>query len=448
MNLKKASITAVALLILLSSCANGILPVPGTEPSDTAADPPKTDVTTSAADPPESTVITPATGDSASDIGSTSPENIGTQTSEKKLWDPSARAAAIERVVSKLPEHLAGEEFELMINDGLGTVLASGNRYLTRTVRYKRTSSSGGTLKSVEKEACVTIVQNSGDGSLWIVVSYSNGKGALAVTITPDENYLRKITDKYGSSLISNQHIYREVKSEVLRECLLFDGYQADPFRIIIAEVSNILSKLNPDISLETFGVYDDLPEETNAIPGGADFLFGDERYRVELMKNDDGSLKTLRLSSEKGDPFDFSLHDGSVDLFVFAYRDTGGGIRVVAFYERLYTPSSGTPTLRMVYTGYDCTDGSLIPVVSGDRSVDGLIYRRSDDIFFDSGHIFYNCRERSERALTEARGKAADCLIVFDYYSGRDESSNRYMIPGEIPENFDWKIANSIDLR
>ena len=101
-----------------------------------------------------------------------------------------------------------------------------------------------------------------------------------------------------------------------------------------------------------------------------------------------------------------------------------------------------------MVYTGYDCTDGSLIPVVSGDSSVDGLIYRRSDDIFFDSGNIFYHCRERSERALTEARGKAADCLIVFDYYSGRDESSNRYMIPGEIPENFDWKIANSIDLR
>ena len=447
MNLKKASITAVALLILLSSCANGILPVPGTEPSDTAADPPKTDVTTSAVDPPESTGITPATGDSASDIGSTSPENIGTQTSEKKLWDPSARAAAIERVVSKLPEHLAGEEFELIRNQGISKVMVTASRYLTRTVSYVKAVTSHGTVSNVEKEASVTLAHNTYDGSLCIVIRYNQNKMVIVATVTPDENNFRIFEDDISSTL-TIYPVKDPITTDTLKRLLTSYDHQAEPFGIILALFVNTLSELDPDISLETFGVYDDLPEETNAIPGGADFLFGDERYRVELMKNDDGSLKTLRLSSEKGDPFDFSLHDGSVDLFVFAYRDTGGGIRVVAFYERLYTPSSGTPTLRMVYTGYDCTDGSLIPVVSGDSSVDGLIYRRSDDIFFDSGHIFYNCRERSERALTEARGKAADCLIVFDYYSGRDGSSNRYMVPGEIPENFDWKIANSIDLR
>lgn len=435
LNMKAAAVCAQGLIMLLTSCASVVGPGTGSAPSDTADD------------PTESAVTTTVATDAVSAIVTTDAES-GAQTVEKKLWDPDARAAAIEAILSKLPERPAGEEFELKVNDGFGTVLVSGTKYLTRSARYEKIQSSGGVLGSVEKEASVTVAQNTEDGSLRIAVIYSQGKNALAVTVTPDENFFQKIKDSYGSSGIIGYIFKKEVRTEDLRESLLFTGYQAEPFGIIIAEVSNMLSELDPDISLETFGVYDRLPEETNVLPAGADFLFGDERYRVELNKNDDGSLKTLRLSAEKGNPVEFPLHDGSVDLFVFAYRDADGGIRVVIFYEHLYKTSSGTPTLRLVYGSYDCDDGSLIPA-SGDGLVDSRIDRRDDlDLFFDPGRVYNKCRERSERALTEARAKATDCLIVFDYYSGRDESLNRYMTPGEIPENADWKIADTLDIR
>ncbi len=447
LNMKAAAVCAQGLIMLLTSCASVVGPATGSAPSDTADD------------PTESAVTTTVAPDAVSAIVTTVAES-GTQTGQNKPRDPDARAAAIEAILSKLPERPAGEAFELKVNDGFGTVLVSGTKYLTRTVGYEKTVISDGWYNKVEREATVTVAQNAADGSFWIVVRYSRDKDALAAAITPDEITFRKITDRSGLSQIEVFIFNESARTEDLSESLLFTGYQVKPFKTIVAEINDMLTALYSGFSFETFGVLDGLPAETVAPPAGADFLFGDEKYRVELLKDDDGRLELLRLSSAAGGSVEFLLNidlgypfsrsNCSVDLFVFAYRDGDGGIRVVTLYEQFYkTDTTGSLIYRPTYASYDCVDGSLTPALN-DRPVDGTIVRHDnpDENFVDSTHVYRDCRELSLRALTEARAKATDCLIVFDYYSGRDESLNRYMTPGEIPENADWKIADTLDIR
>ena len=444
LKIKTAAVCAQGLIMLLTSCASVVGPGTGSAPSDTPAD------------PTESAVTTTVAPDAVSAIVTTDAES-GAQTGQNKPRDPAARAAAIEAILSKLPEQSSGEAFELKAN---GTVLVSGTKYLTRTVGYEKTVISDGWYNKGEREATVTVAQNAADGSFWIVVRYSRDKDALAAAITPDEITFRKITDRSGLSQIEVFIFNESARTEDLSESLLFTGYQVKPFKTIVAEINDMLTALYSGFSLETFGVLDGLPAETVAPPAGADFLFGDERYRVELLKDDKGRLELLRLSSAAGGSVEFSLNidleypfsrsNCSVDLFVFAYRDGDGGIRVVTLYEQFYkTDITGTLVYRPTYASYDCVDGSLTPALN-DRPVDGTIVRHDnpDENFVDSTHVYRDCRELSLRALTEARAKATDGLIVFDYYSDRDESLNRYMTPGEIPESADWKIADTLDIR
>lgn len=162
----RAASLVIAVLTLFASCANAVSPARETSAAgvtDTAAGTEAAE-TSGSDDTADGGTISGTADDSAS--------GESEETGAEKLWDPAARAAAIDAITAALPDHPAGEEYVLNF-EGLysihNRINVSSSRYVTRKVNYVKEVYSGGTPSLKEKEATVTVAQNAPDGTLTVI---------------------------------------------------------------------------------------------------------------------------------------------------------------------------------------------------------------------------------------------------------------------------------------
>ena len=427
----RAASLVIAVLTLFASCANAVSPARETSAAgvaDTAAGTEAAE-TSGSDDTADGGTISGTADDSAS--------GESEETGAEKLWDPAARAAAIDAITAALPDHPAGEEYVLNF-EGLysihNRINVSSSRYVTRKVNYVKEVYSGGTPSLKEKEATVTVAQNAPDGTLTVIIEYLNG-GLLAVTLTPEENLFKQTTQQKNGLTVFYQQGAGLI--EGVKDLL---GYQEGPFTTVFDAVCEMLTGLYPAFSPDVLGFREFMPDADP--PATAYMIFGDKRYWVERLLNDDGSLYRLRVGAARSNPVDYNPGKGSASLLVFAAKRDDGTVTLTAIYEHLYENSFGTRVFNFSVYSWECVDGELVPAF-GSESGSILCL---DDGYRDTAHQFRRCRDTAENALNKAR-EASEVVIIADFFSGRPVSEDSYLVSGTLPQKFEWKIAASIGL-
>ena len=180
----------------------------------------------------------------------------------------------------------------------------------------------------------------------------------------------------------------------------------------------------------------------TEALPAEkypSGFLFGDERYKVEVVSGEGGIPSALKIVTSTGSG-SVDLGGDRVNFYIVAYKLRKGNIRVTAFSERVVTDADGQTKYFAELTNFDLT-GTEIYTTTPYSSVAA----KAEGAFSDADGKVAKCIKDADEAFRVYSTEGAEFLIVLDYSSDRPDAENRYMtqVPSADPMN--WKIAKSI---
>ncbi len=424
----------LAALMLLASCANG----GGTGMTET--------------DPV--TAVTPAEQESDTQTGSLPPETSGTEeTSEpaettgpegtyydpKQLWDSGARAAAIEKLRAVLPSHNPASETAVKVEFRPGTPSGVGFptfRYLEKTVQLDLPQEGKDVTRT--GDLSVTVALKPQDSGIWIfLVSTTYPAGMrLLINIADDFNQLNYDVSSIQSST------YNPGTFEPMQLCDAHGILSATHASIIADKVNSVLASLDPSLSLEVFGIYGRFPE-TDPRPESR-FLFGDSRYRVTVeTEPEEKYVRRLKIEDAFGHQQTVSLSGDNFNVFAVAGRLKNGNILMLICQEYLRTDSEGAEKYSVAVREITFAGGELTHMVDGSA----IVGKQRDGRFID---LLRNARKASLPAavlLSYLKKEGTEFITVADFSSGRADSENRFMVPAELPDGMDWKIAKSLGM-